>query len=221
MVRLMLRCSNTSELSPCLRSPLIKLRVACQSKLTKKERKRNFKLMTWFISSYKNIGRIRWRREHATKLSKRYFGPFKIVERIGKVAYKLQLPEGSKVHPVFHVSLLKQCHRDNHIDIDELTELEVSSQTIYTPEAVLNSRDSEKGRQLLIKWKGKPSEEATWEFDSEFISVFPEFQNIGDNVVFQGKGVDMIHNTNPTLDPTQPMSVRPKRDIKTPARLLD
>ena len=41
------------------------------------------------------------------KLSFRYFGPFKMVDKIGSVAYKLELPESSSVHPVLHVSLLK------------------------------------------------------------------------------------------------------------------
>ena len=43
------------------------------------------------------------------KISPRYYGPFKIVERMGAVAYKLKLPPGSQVHPVFHVALLKKC----------------------------------------------------------------------------------------------------------------
>lgn len=46
-----------------------------------------------------------------SKLSSNFFSPYPIMARIGKVAYKLQLPLKSQVHPIFHVSLLKKSAR--------------------------------------------------------------------------------------------------------------
>lgn len=90
----------------------------------------------------------------------------------------------------------------------------------YIPESILNNRDSPRGKQVLIKWQGKPIEEATWEDKLDFATTFPYFSNIGDNVNFHGGGVDTTHMTSPS-DDTGPTTNRPKRTVKMPAKYLE
>ncbi|KAL0281945.1 UNVERIFIED_CONTAM: hypothetical protein Sradi_7277800 [Sesamum radiatum] len=49
-------------------------------------------------------------RRSSQKLSHRYFGPFSILRRIGTVAYELELLSATRIHLIFHVSLLKPCY---------------------------------------------------------------------------------------------------------------
>ncbi|GKF66058.1 hypothetical protein Tco_0192575, partial [Tanacetum coccineum] len=52
------------------------------------------------------------------KLNPRYVGPFMVLEKVGEVAYKLELPEElSKVHNTFHVSNIKKCHADEPLAV--------------------------------------------------------------------------------------------------------
>ncbi|KAI7201342.1 hypothetical protein KC365_g18742, partial [Hortaea werneckii] len=86
-------------------------------------------------------------------------GPFLIAEQKGTVSYRLELPPDAKIHPVFHISLLEPAHPSAtlqttfHYQEQEDDEYEVEKIVDY-------DRNSQR---YLIKWKGYPSDENTWE----------------------------------------------------------
>ena len=101
------------------------------------------------------------------KLAYKYFGPYEVLERIGKVAYKLQLPLGSLVHPVFHISQLKEFRQDFTPVFSDLTTLPVLDGMDTRPEHILERRMVKKGNaaitQVRVKWTQLPEDAATWE----------------------------------------------------------
>jgi hypothetical protein len=48
------------------------------------------------------------KRSSAEKLTPRFYGPYKVIKKVGEVAYEFELPEGSRIHNVFRVSYLKK-----------------------------------------------------------------------------------------------------------------
>jgi hypothetical protein len=103
------------------------------------------------------------------KLSFKFFRPYRILERIGSVAYRLELPASSSVHPVFHVSQLKKSVSARH----SVTSAPPSEDVLWSiPERVLQQRTVYKGThpiaQGLIKWSNLPTSLATWE-DLEYL----------------------------------------------------
>ncbi|XP_044465435.1 uncharacterized protein LOC123195686 [Mangifera indica] len=74
------------------------------------------------------------------KLVSRFYGPYQIEAKVGKVAYKLKLPKGSRIHPVFHVSMLKQQVGDTNATSTELLPIADDSEIIMEPKAILDIR---------------------------------------------------------------------------------
>ena len=111
------------------------------------------------------------------KLSPKYYGPYKVLQNIGSMAYKLELPVSSRVHPVFHVSCLKKVIGENLPVQTILPELDDEGKIILEPKAVIETRTRQlRNRSIskyLIKWNNLPTEYPTWE-DENFIQKHSE-----------------------------------------------
>ncbi|KAJ0039649.1 hypothetical protein Pint_27365 [Pistacia integerrima] len=104
-------------------------------------------------------------------LVRKYEGPFQVIQRIGKVLYRLQLPPKLKIHPVFHVSLLKPFHEDpeepsrgvsKRAPTAVVTSFDKEIEEILA-DRVVRRRGVPNYREYFIKWKGLPDTEASWE----------------------------------------------------------
>ncbi|KAM1026419.1 hypothetical protein ACFX13_040051 [Malus domestica] len=118
------------------------------------------------------------------KLHPQYYGPYEVLERVGPVAYKLKLPEGTKIHPVFHVSCLKRHMGNVDSPITALPTLTDEAQMRDShpsdaPLAIIARRiykkEDKAGVQLLVQWVGQEESTATWEDYDDFHARFPTF----------------------------------------------
>src|SRR3989440_2475418 len=102
------------------------------------------------------------------KLDNRFLGPFRIIEAIGKQAYRLDLPKAySRIHPVFHVSLLEPYRRrpGEEPSSPPAPELLPDGEE-YEVEDILDVRQYRGKTQYLVKWLGYPHWEKPWENES-------------------------------------------------------
>ncbi|XP_066309038.1 uncharacterized protein [Miscanthus floridulus] len=98
------------------------------------------------------------------KLRPRYAGPFQIVERIGQVAYRLQLPAKVHLHDVFHVGLLKPYNYTGAPPVASIVLPSVQDgRLLLTLEHVQRAQLCRGDWKLLVKWQGLSEDDATWE----------------------------------------------------------
>nr|GMD89795.1 peroxidase 64 [Ipomoea batatas] len=95
------------------------------------------------------------------KLAPRFYGPFTILQKYSAVSYKLALPDTAKVHPIFHVSQLRRV-TGNHTAVTDLPKDMAVTEPGFDPQDILKARQQNGVHQVLVKWEGRPEEEATW-----------------------------------------------------------
>ncbi|GJU98580.1 putative reverse transcriptase domain-containing protein [Tanacetum coccineum] len=113
------------------------------------------------------------------KLNPHYIGPFQIMERIGPVAYRLELPqELNRVHNVFHVCNLKKCLSDEALIIP-LEEIQLNDKLNFMEEHVeIMDREVKKLKQsripiVKVRWNARRGPEFTWEREDQFKNKYP------------------------------------------------
>ncbi|WVZ63184.1 hypothetical protein U9M48_012838 [Paspalum notatum var. saurae] len=109
------------------------------------------------------------------KLGPRYAGPFQVTERIGQVAYHLKLPEGARIHDVFHVGLLKPFHGAPPVETPPLPPME-HGRLLPVPSKVFRAQLRRGVWHVLVHWAGDDEANATWEPLEQFQSTYPTTQ---------------------------------------------
>ena len=99
------------------------------------------------------------------KLDYKKLGPFRIVDKVNPVAFRLALPSHYRIHNVFHASLLELYHPSSipGRSIEPPPPVALATGDEYEVETILDSRKSRRNLQYLVLWKGYPISEATWE----------------------------------------------------------
>ena len=114
------------------------------------------------------------------KLALRYIGPYEILDRVGKVSYRLALPPHlSQVHPVFHISLLQK-YVPNEMHVLPVQEILIRDDLSYEeqPVAIVDRQIRKLRRKeivmLKIQWQRHNLEECTWESKQAMKERYPQ-----------------------------------------------
>ena len=115
-----------------------------------------------------------------------------MVESIGPVAYRLRLPEGARIHDVFHVGVLKPFRGTPPTPPPALPPLH-NARPLHRPERVLRLQLHRGAWHVPVHWAGMDAAEATWEPVDEFKTLFPDFQ-LEDELFVEGGRHVMVGN---------------------------
>ncbi|KAL7124990.1 hypothetical protein ABFS83_14G085600 [Erythranthe nasuta] len=163
-----------------LRELLQRARERMKNQADKHRSEREFVVGDLVYLKLKPYKQLSLHRSPVWKLTPKFCGPFPVTRRIGAVAYELQLPADAKVHPVFHVSLLKKHIGTGTPVVAAFPPMTASGQYLLVPVKILERRLVKRNNaavgQVLVQWAHLPEAEATWEDAAEILHRFPQLQ---------------------------------------------
>jgi hypothetical protein len=143
------------------------------------------------------------------KLGFRFFGPYLILQKVGNVAYKLQLPASARIHPVVHVSQLKKAIADPSAVSTDLPVMYTQMQVVQ-PSRICGSRMIRRGGkqipQVQLEWEGISSSCTCWEPLFAVVAAYPDAPAWG-QAAFSGEG----NVTTPYLEDALKVARRAQR----------
>lgn len=170
MVIVTLELSERDETLNQLKAHLARAQAQMKKYTDKKRRDVQFEAGEWVFFKLRPHRQQSVVRRINQKLVAHIYGPFQVIAKMGEVAYKLQFPSNSKIHPVFHVSQLKKEIGDYDAKGELPVELEITEKDGAMPEAVVRKRIIYRERspvqQSLITGKDSYMEDVTWEDDT-------------------------------------------------------
>lgn len=104
------------------------------------------------------------------------------MEKIGPVAYRLDLYASAMIHPTIHVSQLKVAHGAGNAYIPLSTEFQDQNVSEAILERKMVKRNNQAVTKVLVKWTGGTPEDATWDFLFDFNNNYPDF-DLEDDII--------------------------------------
>ncbi|KAF7806156.1 Ty3/gypsy retrotransposon protein [Senna tora] len=199
------------ELQHQLRENLLKAQRRMQKFADRRRKDVSFQVGSWVLVKLHHYKQGSAAKRLSFKLARRYYGPFKVIEKVGRVAYRLLLPTDSRIHSVFHVSLLKGFKGEPPKEVAVIPNPPQLFET--RPAQIVDSRvveeQGQQVQQVLVEWENRDREEATWEQWETLCQSFPH-DNLEDKVIVHGEGIVTISKPKAKPKDNDPMDVGTK-----------
>ncbi|MCH80967.1 Ty3/gypsy retrotransposon protein, partial [Trifolium medium] len=159
--------TSRDEILALLRKKLAKAQLQMKANADKHRRDVDFPIGGWVYLKLQPYRQTSISGSKYHKLTKRYYGPYLIIAKVGNVAYKLALPPHSKIHNVIHCSNLKLHEGPPPSIIDQIPPDSFENHPLVTPLAILAFQsqliDGKPTRFALVQWHGLSPDDTSWE----------------------------------------------------------